>query len=164
MSIYGAIKAGFHGMVRALIQDLIEHVRVEIDGRMTTGEIGGGQPMRRGVEAVEDARDGDEFTFDPDSRQLRNETQDRTYTPVPLSPKEEEIRRGGGIFEVGRREFPASVRATPFVADRRFRVLLKMIPAASSFRPGKCRPCRFGRGRPLHFSLRVWIARRSVPA
>ena len=55
MSIYGAIKAGFHGMVRALIQDLIEHVRVEIDGRMTTGEIGGGQPMRRGVEAVEDA-------------------------------------------------------------------------------------------------------------
>src|SRR6478735_10303101 len=66
-------------------------------------------------EAVEDARDGDEFTFDPDSRQLRNETQDRTYTPVPLSPKEEEIRRGGGIFAVGRREFPASVRATPVI-------------------------------------------------
>ena len=30
-------------------------------------------------------------------------------TPVPLSPKEEEIRRGGGIFAVGRREFRASV-------------------------------------------------------
>src|SRR4051812_41467814 len=64
-------------------------------------------------EAVDEARDGDVFTFDPVSRQLRNETQDRTYTPVPLSAKEEEIRRGGGIFAVGRREFPASVRTTP---------------------------------------------------
>src|SRR3954470_21472341 len=45
-------------------------------------------------EAVDEARDGDVFTFDPVSRQLRNETQDRTYTPVPLSAKEEEIRRG----------------------------------------------------------------------
>src|SRR3954462_689701 len=61
-------------------------------------------------EAVDEARDGDGFTFDPVSRQLRNEMQDRTYTPVPLSAKEEEIRRGGGIFAVGRREFPASVR------------------------------------------------------
>ena len=29
----------------------------------------------------------------------------RRYEPVPLSPKEEEIRRSGGIFAVGRREF-----------------------------------------------------------
>ena len=36
-------------------------------------------------EAVADARDGDAFSFDPDSRQLRNVTQDKTYTPVPLS-------------------------------------------------------------------------------
>ena len=56
-------------------------------------------------EAVADARDGDELTFDPVTRQLGNTTQGKTYTPVPLSPKEEEIRRGGGIFEVGRREF-----------------------------------------------------------
>jgi short chain dehydrogenase len=33
----------------------VEHVRVEIDGRMTTGKIGGGKPVRRGAEAVEDA-------------------------------------------------------------------------------------------------------------
>src|SRR3954470_289180 len=66
-------------------------------------------------EAVDEARDGDVFTFDPVSRQLRNETQDRTYTPVPLSPKEEEIGRGCGIFAVGRGEFPASVRATPVI-------------------------------------------------
>src|SRR6478735_3234594 len=42
-------------------------------------------------EAVANAEDGDEFSFDPVSRQLRNETQDRTYEPVPLAPKEEEI-------------------------------------------------------------------------
>src|SRR3954470_24387248 len=56
-------------------------------------------------EAVADARDGDQFSFDPDTRQLRNETRQTTYTPVPLSPKEEEIRRSGGIFAAGRREF-----------------------------------------------------------
>ncbi len=36
-------------------------------------------------EAVADARDGDEFTFDPVSRQIANVTQGKTYTPVPLS-------------------------------------------------------------------------------
>ena len=61
-------------------------------------------------EAVADARDGDEFSFDPVTRQLRNETQDKTYEPVPLSPKEEEIRSSGGIFAVGRREFATSVK------------------------------------------------------
>src|SRR5829696_2161360 len=44
-------------------------------------------------EAVTDAKDGDEFTFDPESRAIANVTQDKSYTPVPLSPKEEEIRR-----------------------------------------------------------------------
>jgi 3-isopropylmalate/(R)-2-methylmalate dehydratase large subunit len=64
-------------------------------------------------EAVADARDGDELTFDPLTRQLRNMTRDKTYEPVPLSPKEEEIRRSGGIFAVGRREFRRSVVARP---------------------------------------------------
>jgi len=64
-------------------------------------------------EAVADARDGDTFSFDPVTRQLSNETQGRTYDPVPLSPKEEEIRRGGGIFAVGRREFRESVARPP---------------------------------------------------
>jgi len=66
-------------------------------------------------EAVEDARDGDAFAFDPASRRLTNETQGRTYEPVPLSPKEEEIRSSGGIFAVGRREFRASVERAPEV-------------------------------------------------
>ena len=66
-------------------------------------------------EAVADARDGDEFTFDPDTRALANVTQGKTYTPVPLSPKEEEIRRSGGIFAVGRREFKTSVMTRPVI-------------------------------------------------
>src|SRR5690242_6641872 len=49
-------------------------------------------------EAVADARDGDEFEFDPASRRLKNLTQDKAYEPVPLTPKENEIRRSGGIF------------------------------------------------------------------
>jgi hypothetical protein len=64
-------------------------------------------------EAVADARDGDEFTFDPVSRDIANVTQGKSYQPVPLSPKEEEIRRGGGIFAVGRREFRSSVVTPP---------------------------------------------------
>src|SRR6478736_8647002 len=66
-------------------------------------------------EAVSDARDGDEFTFDPVSRQIANVTQGKTYTPVPLSAKEDEIRQSGGIFAVGRREFVASVLRKPEV-------------------------------------------------
>jgi 3-isopropylmalate/(R)-2-methylmalate dehydratase large subunit len=66
-------------------------------------------------EAVADAQDGDAFSFDPVTRQLRNETQDKTYAPVPLSPKEEEIRRDGGIFTVGRNEFRSSVVTRPAV-------------------------------------------------
>src|SRR5689334_18449767 len=64
-------------------------------------------------EAVTDAHDDDEFSFDPVSRELRNVTQGKTYQPVPLSPKEEEIRRSGGIFAVGRREFRKSVLTRP---------------------------------------------------
>jgi 3-isopropylmalate/(R)-2-methylmalate dehydratase large subunit len=66
-------------------------------------------------DAVADARDGDEFSFDPESRRLTNETQGTTYDPVPLTPKEDEIRRTGGIFTVGRRELKASVQATPLI-------------------------------------------------
>jgi 3-isopropylmalate/(R)-2-methylmalate dehydratase large subunit len=66
-------------------------------------------------EAVADAQDGDEFMFDPVTRQLANVTQGKTYDPVPLSPKEEEIRRGGGIFEVGRRQFRKSVETAPSI-------------------------------------------------
>ena len=64
-------------------------------------------------EAVADAKDDDVFSFDPASRELTNETQGRTYAPVPLTAKEDEIRRTGGIFAAGRREFVSSVRTPP---------------------------------------------------
>ena len=66
-------------------------------------------------EAVAAADDGDQFSFDPVTRRLTNMTRGRTYDPVPLSDKEEDIRRGGGIFEVGRREFKSSVLSTPSI-------------------------------------------------
>src|SRR5215217_2406801 len=64
-------------------------------------------------EAVADARDGDEFSFDPATRRLTNETQGKAYEPGPLTLKEDEIRRSGGIYAAGRREFKASVAITP---------------------------------------------------
>src|SRR5687767_2794099 len=66
-------------------------------------------------EAVADARDGDEFTFDPVTRRIANVTQGKTYDPVPLTDKEDEIRKSGGIFAIGRREFRSSVERTPEV-------------------------------------------------
>jgi 3-isopropylmalate/(R)-2-methylmalate dehydratase large subunit len=66
-------------------------------------------------EAVADARDGDEFTFDPVSRAISNVTQGKSYTPLPLSAKEDEIRQSGGIFALGRREFVSSVLRKPVI-------------------------------------------------
>ena len=66
-------------------------------------------------EAVADARDGDFFTLDPATRALTNQTQGKIYEPLPLTPKEDEIRRTGGIFNVGRREFRWSVEQTPTI-------------------------------------------------
>jgi 3-isopropylmalate/(R)-2-methylmalate dehydratase large subunit len=66
-------------------------------------------------DAVADARDGDEFSFEPASRRLTNETQGKSYDPVPLSAKEDEIRRTGGIFAAGRREFRSSIERPPRV-------------------------------------------------
>ena len=69
----------------------------------------------RGPEAVSNARDGDEFSFDPESRQLRNDTRGETYDPLPLPPKEDEIRRTGGIIGLGHREFTSSVARVPSI-------------------------------------------------
>ena len=64
-------------------------------------------------EAVADARDGDTFSFDPAMRRLVNETRRKEYEAIPLTAKEEEIRRSGGIFAVGRRELRESVGRAP---------------------------------------------------
>jgi 3-isopropylmalate/(R)-2-methylmalate dehydratase large subunit len=65
--------------------------------------------------AVEDAQDGDRFAYDRSTRRLENLTRHRTYDPVPLTAKENEIRSTGGIFAVGRRELPASITREPMV-------------------------------------------------
>jgi len=66
-------------------------------------------------DAVADATDEDEFTFDPDTRRLTNVTQGKTYDPIPLTPKEDDLRKTGGIVAAGRREFRASVERQPVV-------------------------------------------------
>ena len=66
-------------------------------------------------EAVADARDGDELEFEPASRRLRNLTQGKDYVPLPLTPKEDEIRQSGGIFAAGRRELRRSVEQAPAI-------------------------------------------------
>ena len=65
--------------------------------------------------AVADAQDGDTLRFEVMSRQLVNDTKDKTYEPVPLSAKEDEIRQSGGIFAVGRREFRRSAETAPVI-------------------------------------------------
>src|SRR5438477_2068732 len=66
-------------------------------------------------QAVDDAQEGDAFSFDPGTRKLTNETRGKSYEPAELSPQEEEIRRSGGIIKIGRREFAESVRRPPDV-------------------------------------------------
>jgi 3-isopropylmalate/(R)-2-methylmalate dehydratase large subunit len=65
-------------------------------------------------QAVADARDDDMFSFDSETRWLTNETQSKTYEPVPLTAKEDEIRRSGGIVALGRGELETarSIRRT----------------------------------------------------
>src|SRR5262245_37034129 len=72
-----------------------------------------GLHVAQSPEAVADARDEDEFSLDPESRQITNITQSKVYDPVPLTPKEDELRRTGGIVAAGRREFRASVERAP---------------------------------------------------
>lgn len=72
-----------------------------------------GLQVAQSPEAVMDAQEGDRFEFETDTRRLTNLTQKRTYEAVPLTPKEDEIRRSGGIFAIGRREFRDSVKRTP---------------------------------------------------
>jgi 3-isopropylmalate/(R)-2-methylmalate dehydratase large subunit len=66
-------------------------------------------------DAVADANDGDLFQFDPSTRRLTNETQGKTYDPIPLTAKEDEIRRTGGIFAVGRREVRLAAETVPVI-------------------------------------------------
>ncbi len=59
--------------------------------------------------AVADADDGHRFSFEPRTRRLTNLTLGRDYEPKPLTAREEQLRRAGGIVTAGRREFHASL-------------------------------------------------------
>ena len=72
-----------------------------------------GLEVVQSAEAVADAQDGDELTYDPATRSLANTTRGKTYTPRPITAEEEGIRRSGGIFAVGRREFPRATADPP---------------------------------------------------
>ena len=74
-----------------------------------------GLQVLQSPEAVADTKDGDSFSLDTRTRSLTNETQGKTYTPLPLTEKEDEIRRSGGIFAIGRREFKSSVNTKPHI-------------------------------------------------
>lgn len=107
--------AGLKGVAEEVGQHLVVVCGQNMGDIFRRNAFNLGLPVVQSPEAVVEARDGDEFSFDPVTRTLVNTTQDRRYDPVPLSPKEEEIRRSGGIFEVGRREFRASVEARPAI-------------------------------------------------
>ena len=96
-------------------------------------------------EAVADARDGDEFTFDPASREIVNVTQGKSYAPVPLSAKEDEIRQSGGIFAVGRREFRDACARRPKIVwpDAADRPRASAPPSRSSGRTASTRTRRW---------------------
>ena len=76
--------------------------------------------------AAEDARDEHRFTFDPATRQLVNDSLGRSYDPTPLTAREAELRRSGGILAAGRREFPRFGRDR--AADRVARAARKRPP------------------------------------
>src|SRR6266404_5875531 len=58
--------------------------------------FGLGLEVLQAPDAVDDAQDGDTFSYEPSTRRLVNQTQGKTYEPLPLTPKEDEIRRSGG--------------------------------------------------------------------
>ncbi|MBI2325713.1 MAG: hypothetical protein HYU87_12250 [Chloroflexi bacterium] len=64
-------------------------------------------------DAVEDARDGDVLELEVSTRELRNVTQGKRYATVPLTAREEDIRRTGGIIAIGRSGLRDSVARAP---------------------------------------------------
>jgi 3-isopropylmalate/(R)-2-methylmalate dehydratase large subunit len=105
--------AGLKGVAEEVGRELVVVAGANMGDIFRRNALNLGLHVVQSPEAVEEARDGDAFSFDPQTRQLRNETRGKTYDPLPLTSKENEIRRSGGIFAAGRREFAASLDAAP---------------------------------------------------
>ena len=96
--------AGLKGVAEEVAQEMVVVCGANMGDIFRRNALNLGLHVVQSVEAVEDARDGDEFEFEVDSRALRNVTQGKGYEPKPLTAKEEEIRRSGGIIAMGQRE------------------------------------------------------------
>ena len=107
--------AGLKGVAEEVGLDLVVVCGQNMGDIFRRNAFNLGLHVLQSPEAVADAEDGDTFSFDPASRRLTNETKGRTYDPIPLTAKEDEIRRTGGIFAVGRRELRRSVETPPVV-------------------------------------------------
>ena len=105
--------AGLKGVAEEAGRELVVVAGSNLGDIFRRNALNLGLHVLQSPEAVADARDGDAFAFDPATRRLVNETQGKTYDPLPLTAKEEEIRRSGGIFAVGRREFAESAARIP---------------------------------------------------
>jgi len=101
--------AGLKGVAEEAGQELVVVCGANMGDIFRRNALNLGLHVAQSPEAVADAQDGDVFSFDPATLELVNETRKKTYAPIPLSPKEDEIRASGGIFAVGRREFRESV-------------------------------------------------------
>jgi 3-isopropylmalate/(R)-2-methylmalate dehydratase large subunit len=108
--------AGLKGVAEEAAHELVVVCGANMGDIFRRNAFNLGLHVVQSPEAVADAGDGDTMTFDTLTRNLTNETQGKSYSPVPLSEKEEEIRRSGGIFAVGRRAFRASVERPPHLA------------------------------------------------
>ena len=105
--------AGLKGIAEEAGLDLVILCGDNMGDIFRKNAINLGLHVAQSPEAVEEAHDGDEFAFDVETRRITNVTRGTSYQPVPLTAKEEEIRRTGGIIEVGRREFLDSIRRAP---------------------------------------------------
>jgi 3-isopropylmalate/(R)-2-methylmalate dehydratase large subunit len=105
--------AGLKGVAEEAGRELVVVCGANMGDIFRRNALNLGLHVVQSAEAVEEARDGDVFSFDPATRRLTNETRARNYDPVSLTPKEDEIRSSGGIFVLGRREFRESAARQP---------------------------------------------------
>jgi 3-isopropylmalate/(R)-2-methylmalate dehydratase large subunit len=105
--------AGLKGVAEEVGRQLVIVCGANMGDIFRRNALNLGLEVAQSPEAVADARDGDRFSFNTATRRLTNETQDKSYAVVPLTPKEDDIRKSGGIIAAGRREFPASLTAAP---------------------------------------------------
>jgi 3-isopropylmalate/(R)-2-methylmalate dehydratase large subunit len=108
--------AGLKGVAEEVGRELVVVCGANMGDIFRRNSFNLGLQVVQSPEAVADAEDGDEMSLDPVTRRLTNETKGKSYDALPLTPKEEEIRRSGGIFAVGRREFRRSVETRPEIS------------------------------------------------